>query len=185
MRARVAERALYFKAIYQRGAKFKALQKCFSDKHQELDLPSQVHVEEDEDEVEEEENEQSLRSNRGNDVLEEEEECPETKQDEVDPEAVNNSTTSVCPRLMEKIDAAKDVSDHTTFGSSDIPPMGVWTDHQPELEKVRAPREKCSAFFAFEVKQRLESTGKTKEFFLQQPLYVKHVTETVFNAFCT
>ena len=154
MCARVAERALYFKAIYQRGAKFKALQKCFSDKHQELDLPSQVHVEEDEEEVEEEENEQSLRSNRGNDVLEEEEECPETKQDEVGPEAVNNSTTSVCPRLMEKIDAAKDVSDHTTFGSSDIPPMGVWTDHQPELEKVRAPREKCSAFFAFEVKQR-------------------------------
>ena len=54
---------------------------------------------------------------------------------------------------MEKIDAAKDVSDHTTFGSSDIPPMGVWTDHQPELEKVRAPREKWGAFFAFEVKQ--------------------------------
>ena len=127
--------------------------KCFSDKHQELDLPSQVHVEEDEEEVEEEENEQSLRSNRGNDVLEEEEECPETKQDELDTEAVNYSTTSVCPRLMEKIDAAKDVSDHTTFGSSDIPPMGVWTDHQPELEKVGAPREKCGAFFAFEVKQ--------------------------------
>ena len=74
-------------------------------------------------------------------MLEEEEESPETKQDEADPEAVTNSTTAVSPRLMEKIDAAKDVSDHTTFGSSDIPPMGVWTDHQPELEKVRAPRE--------------------------------------------
>ena len=150
LRARVAERA----RCNAKRSKFKNI---FSDKHQELDIPSQVHVEEDEEEVEEEENEQPLRSNRGNDVLEEEEESPETKQDEVDPEAVTNSTTSVYPRLMEKIDAAKDVSDHTTFGSSDIPPMGVWTDHQPELEKVRAPREKCGAFFAFEVKQRFET----------------------------
>ena len=37
---------------------------------------------------------------------------------------------------MEKINASKDVGEHTVFGGSDVPPMGVTTEHQADLEKV-------------------------------------------------
>ena len=42
---------------------------------------------------------------------------------------------------MEKINATKDVGEHTVFGGSDVPPMGVSTEHQADLEKVIRSRQ--------------------------------------------
>ena len=40
---------------------------------------------------------------------------------------------------MESIHATKDIGDHTIFGGSDVPPLGVVTEHQADLEKVGLP----------------------------------------------
>ena len=47
---------------------------------------------------------------------------------------------------MESIHATKDIGDHTVFGGSDVPPLGVVTEHQAELEKVIS-RKKITNFF--------------------------------------
>ena len=71
-----------------------------------------------------------------------EEEIPSPNNNKVDiggSEIPNSSTSpslAVSPRLMEKINASKDVGEHTVFGGSDVPPMGVTTEHQADLEKV-------------------------------------------------
>ena len=57
-------------------------------------------------------------------------------------------SVTVFPRLMESIHATKDIGDHTVFGGSDVPPLGVVTEHQAELEKVIS-RKKYSLYFIF------------------------------------
>ena len=56
-------------------------------------------------------------------------------------------SVTVFPRLMESIHATKDIGDHTVFGGSDVPPLGVVTEHQAELEKVIS--RKNSLYFIF------------------------------------
>ena len=48
----------------------------------------------------------------------------------------HTASVAVFPRLMESIHATKDIGDHTIFGGSDVPPLGVVTEHQADLEKV-------------------------------------------------
>lgn len=96
------------------------------DKHQELDLPSQVHVEEDEEEDEEETENASSIKETGESSKKERSPSPRRKEEQ----------PSYGPRLMEKITAKSDVAEQTIFSGSDIPPMGVATDHISELEKV-------------------------------------------------
>jgi hypothetical protein len=50
------------------------------------------------------------------------------------------------PQLMEKIDAKTDVTAETVFSGSDIPLMGVLTDHQAELEKAIDAANMCDRF---------------------------------------
>ena len=57
-------------------------------------------------------------------------------------------SVTVFPRLMESIHATKDIGDHTVFGGSDVPPLGVVTEHQAELEKVIS-RKKFTLFYIF------------------------------------
>ena len=163
------------------------------DKHQELDLPSQVHVEEDEDEVDEDEGiylfiypvklifsfflKKYFFSSNGfmfifeyiskfrilDEVPNEVEEHSQgrspspnsSKAEQPDAAPPTTSTTTgghttgsvtVFPRLMESIHATKDIGDHTVFGGSDVPPLGVVTEHQAELEKVISRKKKIINF---------------------------------------
>ena len=56
-------------------------------------------------------------------------------------------SVTVFPRLMESIHATKDIGEHTVFGGSDVPPLGVVTEHQAELEKVISRKKKLTLIF--------------------------------------
>ena len=58
-------------------------------------------------------------------------------------------SVTVFPRLMESIHATKDIGEHTVFGGSDVPPLGVVTEHQAELEKVISRKKINFKFFLY------------------------------------
>ena len=47
-----------------------------------------------------------------------------------------NSSAAIAPRLMQKISAKKEVTEETVLLASDVPPLGVKSDHPSELDKV-------------------------------------------------
>ena len=48
----------------------------------------------------------------------------------------DGSGHGIAPRLMQKISAKKEVTEETVLVASDVPPLGVKSDHPSELDKV-------------------------------------------------
>ena len=109
----------------------------FSDKHQEMDLPqTQVYVEEEEDDVVEEEDEDFEKSEA---TTEAELEQQQQEAASVTTETLAKATArdgNIAPRLMQKISAKKSVEEETVLLASDVPALGVKSDHPSELDKV-------------------------------------------------
>ena len=118
------------------------------DKHQELDLPSQVHVEEDEAVVEEEDEEveRAMAATPGkhdqDDKILEHTLSKTSSSSSSGGLLASNSASSlkgaagVQPRLMQKISAKKEVTEETLLAGNDVPPFGVKTENMNELERV-------------------------------------------------
>jgi len=109
----------------------------FLDKHQEMDLPTtQVYVEEEEDDVVEEEDEDFEKSEA---TTEAELEQQQQEAASVTTETLAKATArdgNIAPRLMQKISAKKSVEEETVLLASDVPALGVKSDHPSELDKV-------------------------------------------------
>ena len=119
----------------------------FSDKDQELDLQSQVHVEEDEDRVDEEDEDLADSVDKNDEKIE----PPVTVIEEKVEKAKIVPASGAQPRLMQKISAKKEVTEETLLAGADIPPFGVKSDYPSELEKVLRMH-----FFAFPLPSSIE-----------------------------
>ena len=102
-----------------------------------MDLPTtQVYVEEEEDDVVEEEDEDFEKSEA---TTEAELEQQQQEAASVTTETLAKATArdgNIAPRLMQKISAKKSVEEETVLLASDVPALGVKSDHPSELDKV-------------------------------------------------
>ena len=97
---------------------------------------TQVYVEEEEDDVVEEEDEDFEKSEA---TTEAELEQQQQEAASVTTETLAKATArdgNIAPRLMQKISAKKEVTEETVLLASDVPPLGVKSDHPSELDKV-------------------------------------------------
>ena len=102
-----------------------------------MDLPTtQVYVEEEEDDVVEEEDEDFEKSEA---TTEAELEQQQQEAASVTTETLAKATArdgNIAPRLMQKISAKKSVEEETVLLASNVPALGVKSDHPSELDKV-------------------------------------------------
>ena len=101
---------------------------------------TQVYVEEEEDDVVEEEDEDFEKSEATTEATTEAElEQQQQEAASVSTETLAKATArdgNIAPRLMQKISAKKSVEEETVLLASDVPALGVKSDHPSELDKV-------------------------------------------------
>ena len=117
----------------------------FLDKHQEMDLPSQVHVEEDEEGEAAAAQEEAERKRSPSPAAPTPPKTPSmgsnshlgsNKIVEVEVKSSTVDKAKVQARLMEKISAKKEVDETTVFPGNEVPLFGVHSEEQNELERV-------------------------------------------------
>jgi len=113
----------------------------FLDKQQEMDLPSQVHVEEDEEGEAAAAQEELAERKRSPSPATISTTAPSTGtnshlSNKIVRENSGEKPSKVQPRLMEKISAKKEVDETTVFPGNEVPLFGVHSEEQNELERV-------------------------------------------------
>ena len=103
-----------------------------------MDLPTQIYVEEEEDDVVEEESQEDIdKSEAATEAeLEQNQQAVTSATAASAAKITSRDSREIAPRLMQKISAKKSVEEETVCVSSNVPPMGVKSDHPSELDKV-------------------------------------------------